>query len=1094
MLITIYDKINLIESHNWDGNLIDFIKAQAGDNYNETVQPFSVRHNGEIVKDWHHISDGDVDITLEPQGTAVIVAIVVALIAAAYAYYVTRNLDDYSSPDQPNSIYESNIRANRVRLNQLIREVAGTIPIFPDYAAAPRKVYENNIEYIYNLLCVGVGYFDITPANIYIADTPIASYGSDVEVEIFEPGQDVSGNNARYGYYQARDLAGLRLVSAFDQPSGDWEAVFIDPDMIQWFLGGVATPFPFDVDAIIQIIDANTAANERFLRIDAISTTTVSDDTTAVTVLNPETVIIGYDVVDDGEGGIISSTPITQVIYVDTTDTLTTDTQASVVWGAVSGGVNWEGPFTIMPAGQTTDSLEIDVRFPRGLGRLNNNGSFSSRTVEIEIQYRDSAIGGAWTTVAGTSYTNNTNDTLAYSVTQSIPNYNPEVRFRRVTADFTSTSETGEVEIQRVKGRLASPTSYPDTTMIAMKVRSTDALARTAENQISIVGASRKLPTIAEIQNKAQNNVDWDLRSSVTQTTDNYSVESIKFVSSEEFTDANSQYDGFFFADNGSNFYLQRQVSGGNRFLAQYFLSTAYDVSTATEFSHITTVTASTSGGNFVQMYDGGTKILYCPTSSFVEFFDLTTPYDLSTIQPANTSNRYNDVGSGTTRWGFVLGDKLYRLMFGNVIREYDLSIPNDITSATYNSVEIDFDSLGTVVEFVVTETKLILFTEDIVTRTAHQFSKSATTIAGATNDNISYQFQPNELSFAFTGQGRFSCAVLGSQDVRTYSSIDVVDSRATNDVGRFAAYMLYDLLGSDIFDFVDWSALESLDTLLSARGDELNAEFANESTAYEALKLIFSAGYAEPTVKDGLLTPVRIAAGTDYSHIYTPDIMLGLGVERSKNHDVTEEPDGIIVEYLDANTGITETVQCALTGDQFIRPRSIQAFGITDRTRAWRFGMRERLRFRYKPEDIKFSTEMDGLNSYYGDSIGVVDELDAPQYGKVTQVSGSVVTTDQELTFSGGEIAFFRDDEGVAHGPFSVSAGTNSNQLNLDSPSSLGFALGDYDVLFTMGTSDQVITRAIVRSVQINADKTCDIICEEYIAEIYANDDGSPP
>ena len=283
-----------------------------------------------------------------------------------------------------------------------------------------------------------------------------------------------------------------------------------------------------------------------------------------------------------------------------------------------------------------------------------------------------------------------------------------------------------------------------------------------------------------------------------------------------------------------------------------------------------------------------------------------------------------------------------------------------------------------------------------------------------------------------------------------------------------------------------------SPDTIVEFRLDELNAEFWKQSTIWEASKLILSTGYAEPTVKDGKITIVRTASGSNYTHLYTPDIMIG-GVSTKAQHDRAEEPDGIVVEYLNDVTGITETVNCFLSGDQGINPKRISSFGITDRTRAWRFGMRERERERNKPQEYKFTTEMDALNSYYGDPIGIVDELDSPNFGKVTNVAGSTITTDQVLTFQGSDIAFFRDDEGVSYGPFQVSANSNTNEMELVSPTSLGFTPGNYDVYFSMGTIDQVVKRAIIRSIQPSENKTCEIIAEEYISDIYQHDNLEP-
>jgi hypothetical protein len=156
---------------------------------------------------------------------------------------------------------------------------------------------------------------------------------------------------------------------------------------------------------------------------------------------------------------------------------------------------------------------------------------------------------------------------------------------------------------------------------------------------------------------------------------------------------------------------------------------------------------------------------------------------------------------------------------------------------------------------------------------------------------------------------------------------------------------------------------------------------------------------------------------------------------------------------------------------------------------------MRERERYRYKPQEYRFTTELDAMNSYYGDPIGIVDELDAPFFGKLVSYSAPSVTVDQDLTFGAGtHYACFRTDEGDFSGLYTVTTGASANELTLSSPATLDFTPGDNDVYFSFGTLDQLVKRAIVRSVEPSEDGIIDVICEEYIAEIYQNDDLSPP
>jgi len=1115
MLIEVYDKVGvLLSAHKHDGSLTDFIKAEAGENYIEHFKPYTATLNGiEYPHDDHDkILNGSdvVVVVLEPAfDPATWVAIIIAIVSAAYSYYVTSNLEDYSSPEKPNSIYESSVRANKVKPNQLVREVAGSIPIFPDYICPPRRRFEDNIEYIYLMLSVGVGYFDISSRNLFIADTPISNYPGDIELEIFEPGDTVSGNIAHQNWYQALDVSSLSLKTTFDQPSGNWSAIFTAPDTIQFFVDSVAVAFPFDVGSILLFSDANIAANERFMRVETILTTTATDDTITVTIVDPETVTVGYDsqtIYNGDSDDTFVLTPVLGTIYNDTTDVLTSDTEAAIEWRAELGGVNWEGPFTLCPFGQNATAFEFEVRFPRGIGFLNNNGGFSSRTVDIEVQYRESGLGGDWLTVPATSYTDNTNNERGYTVTQSLASsYNPEVRFRRITDDATSTKQLDEVEITRVKALLESATSYSDVTTIALRIRATNALSRTAENRLAIVGATRKLPTLAEIEALASSGTPYSLTAENTATTNYYSMDDAAFLNARPVDlwvsgTATSNPLGAFFSDSGLNYYVAlSNFVDSETVITSYPSASPYDVSSI-DFSNPTISPAFTSTiDKVIDVFDGGTKLLVME-NQIVYVYLMSVAYDVSSVS-VTPSQIFSDVPISGEIFCRILGDKLFILIGSSAIRQYTMSTLNDVSTASYDSVSLDISGYFTVSpavdEFFISDSKLILFDSF---RNAFELDIVGGDLSSVTDSGGRYVFPVVLDSFSFNPDGSKMFAVsypeenfiLGG-DVHTYASTTVVDSRSTSEIGRFMGYMLYDRIGNDLAEYVDWSEFAAFDTLTQARGDTLNAEFANESTVWDVSKLILSTGYAEPTIKNGKMTPVRTAAGTDYSHLYTPDIMMGEGVTTVAEHDSTEEPDGIIVEYLNNETGINETVNAFLAGDNGIRTKKIQAFGITGRTQAWRFGMRERERERNRPREYSFTTEMDGLNSFYGDAVGIVDELDAPQFGKVTAVSGATISTDQILTFLGSDLAFFRDDEGVCYGPFSVSAGASPNQITLDSPSSLGFTFGDYDVLFSMGTTDQVVKRAIIRNIQPSSDNTCDIVCEEYIAAIYQHDDLEP-
>ena len=296
---------------------------------------------------------------------------------------------------------------------------------------------------------------------------------------------------------------------------------------------------------------------------------------------------------------------------------------------------------------------------------------------------------------------------------------------------------------------------------------------------------------------------------------------------------------------------------------------------------------------------------------------------------------------------------------------------------------------------------------------------------------------------------------------------------------------------------------MAALDAILDPREDYLNAEFVDETTLWEALKIMFAPGYSEPAIKEGKLIPIRTVAGTDYSHLYTPDSMLD-GVTIDDRHYDGQENDGIDVEYLDEDSGEMEVVECRMPSDSGRRVRVVQSIGITNRTRAWRYGMRLRREEYYKPSNFTFTTEMDGLNSEYGDPVALASEIWGGQTGAVIAESGNTITLDFTPELSAASpfpqyFAAFKKPNGRFSGLYSISFGSPLNFITITDSPGIDFAPtvtanpGD-NTLVAIGTSDQWAKRAIIRRITPQSEDQVQVLCSEYVAEVLADDDNSPP
>lgn len=155
----------------------------------------------------------------------------------------------------------------------------------------------------------------------------------------------------------------------------------------------------------------------------------------------------------------------------------------------------WVGPFRACPVGAESNLYELDFQFPSGLGTLNNSGTISSRTVTIEIQYRNADSNDPWVSVEQ-EWTNNTNDELAYTLsfeTESAGNY--EFRVKNLSDKDESVQALQTIKWVGLKSCITTCNQYDDMTVIICRFRGSETLSELSQNQIWTLW-TRKLPPI----------------------------------------------------------------------------------------------------------------------------------------------------------------------------------------------------------------------------------------------------------------------------------------------------------------------------------------------------------------------------------------------------------------------------------------------------------------------------------------------------------------------------------------------------------------------------------------------------------------------
>ncbi|EJS0370527.1 hypothetical protein NXE13_001826 [Vibrio alginolyticus] len=141
------------------------------------------------------------------------------------------------------------------------------------------------------------------------------------------------------------------------------------------------------------------------------------------------------------------------------------------------------GPIYACPVNEVTNEIHADLRFSEGIGYLNDNGDINGRTLRIMLQWREDE-NSEWKSQEF-KRTGATKDQLGNTVKISLGKYcRPQFRAYRISGKANDTRTWDTVELVRLKAVLESKTNYPDGTTLAVRIRGTNALSRSAENKL----------------------------------------------------------------------------------------------------------------------------------------------------------------------------------------------------------------------------------------------------------------------------------------------------------------------------------------------------------------------------------------------------------------------------------------------------------------------------------------------------------------------------------------------------------------------------------------------------------------------------------
>ncbi|WP_347784092.1 host specificity factor TipJ family phage tail protein [Pseudomonas kurunegalensis] len=235
-----------------------------------------------------------------------------------------------------------------------------------------------------------------------------------------------------------------------------------------------------------------------------------------------------------------------------------------------------------------------------------------------------------------------------------------------------------------------------------------------------------------------------------------------------------------------------------------------------------------------------------------------------------------------------------------------------------------------------------------------------------------------------------------------------------------------------DDLDLPEWQAFHEI---CVARGDTYDETLDATITVKDMVNNALACGFGELVTFRGLLRPVRDSARAAFDVTYGPKTQTYSPQNMTKMLKISgampsiNDFDGVDVEFFSRTTWAWETVECRWPGDLGIKVEKIKMPGISDRTRAWRVGMRRRGHQKFRTDVYSWETEMDGSNSGYLSFAAVAD--DAPKRCQSAILlafevtgSGTLLTSSEPLDFSaGGEHRIgVRKLDGTLSGPWTAT------------------------------------------------------------------------
>lgn len=856
-------------------------------------------------------------------------------------------------------------QGNEVKYGQVVREIFGTVKVFPDYLVPRRTYFQNKRDHWAEmLLCVGVGQHQIAGSSITFGSTPVIALGGGAYAQVYQPGESLAGESAAQWWHTSPEVgqtstgnSGLPLETIYDATPSAPDGTYLVSGFTIAPTGGQL--FPDDWQAGMYL-------NIRYLHSYTVSGSTLSGDFSGLQVGAGDTVeldgdyqgsfqVASYTPPDGATGGTASAWTATAPPSLDYS---TTPAQFSVNTGLISG-------------------------------ILSINGTYASEAQLV------SALN---TAVAATSL----NGLIVFEPGLVIRELAPYAGWRITVTDLTDASRLlGDIaagNASTVVGTAASGGSGAKLELlnfVSDAPRVSLSISKAGERFV-LTGASPNIITVDRVDESGES--DWNGWGAGFETMD------IEIV-----------------------------------------------------------LGADSTQGGWVGTFKATPANELCDMLEF----DLFMPQGLI---------RINDKGR--------VRDRTVSIEFRYRSSPAD---PWEYFNKTYT--EASKDQIG--------------FTERIVFSTPRPIVECdmRRTTPESTSTQVSEKIEWFSLRTRIVGAPTsypdfttVAVRVRGSSAIGTDADeqLGVIATRILNGVPERRISKAVEHIARRTP--VDSAKLAQLEAIWGSRGDTFDHSFESSATVKQAVKTALAVGFADFSMDDGVLSPVRDQA-------IPPEMMYAYWQTFSAQNTTQpiavtfemisdDETDGIDVEYLDERTWRIETVRCTRPGSLELKVEKIQADGITDRDRAYRFGMRDLMTRITERERIRTQTELSGLNCGYGQYVNFVSEV--PGWGQssvVKSLQGVILESADVLDWQDGaqHVVALRRDDGTLSTVLNVERVTDSRMQVMGS---FGFTPTPYRTHLFFGIREMFSTPGIMREVRPSGTNKVNLMAIAYNPEKYIYDD----